>query len=170
MQIGNIYNYDLEVPNFFNKVRDIENNKLTLIVGWKRARELYPEMSILDWKINESVYWTVEPFEDKITFEKNLAKFKDVCIDSIISEYNYKYLDLMLNPAPQLDLSPKSVILLRSNIFYIKNFKNIYGISLELSTHLNLSLKNQLLNQKVEIEEGIQDKFNVDDRFLVCFL
>jgi hypothetical protein len=59
---------------------------------------------------------------------------------------------------------------LRNNIFYIKNFKNIYGISLELSTHLNYSLKNKLFNQKVEIEDGIQEKFGIEDRFLVCFL
>lgn len=170
MQIGNIYNYDLEVPSFFNKVEEIDNNEMTLIVGWKNAKQLFPEMSILNWCISDNVYWTVEPEEDKMIFEKNIINFKKQCVEKIIGQYDYKYVDLLLNPTPTLDLNPKTVILLRNNIFYIKNFKNIYGISLELSTHLNLSLKNQLLNQKTEIEDGIQEKFGVEDKFLVCFL
>lgn len=170
MKIGNIFNYDYNISDFFNKVDKIDGNEMTLIVGWKNAKMLYPEMSILNWKISNTVYWTVEPDEDKIIFEKNMINFKKVCIDNIINQYNYEYIDLLLNPTPQLNLSQQSVILLRNNIFYIKNFKNIYGISLELSTHLNLSLKNQLLNLKAEIEDGIQEKFSIEDKFLVCFL
>ena len=170
MKIGNIYNYDFNTPDFFYKSDKICNDEMTLIVGWKMAKQIYPEMSILNWKISDNLYWTVEPDEDKMIFEKNLVNFKKVCIDKIISQYNYYYVDLLLNPIPQLDLSSQTVILLKNNIFYIKNFKNIYGISLELSTHLNLSLKNQLLNQKSEIEDDIQEKFGIEDRFLVCFL
>jgi hypothetical protein len=170
MKIGNIYNYGFDIPDFFNKVKEIDAEQMTLIVGWKNTKQLYPQMSILNWKISDNIYWTVEPNEDKIIFEKNLINFKNVCIDKIVSQYEYNYIDLLLNPNPQLDLSPQTVILLRNNIFYIKNFKNIYGISLELSTHLNYSLKNKLFNQKVEIEDGIQEKFGIEDRFLVCFL
>lgn len=170
MKIGNIYNYDFNIPDFFHKTNKINDNEMTLIVGWKTAKQIYPDMSILNWKISDTVYWTVEPDEDKIIFEKNMINFKKVCIDNIVNQYCYEYIDLLLNPTPQLNLSQKSVILLRNNIFYIKNFKNIYGISLELSTHLNLSLKNQLLNQKTEIEDDIQEKFSIEDKFLVCFL
>jgi hypothetical protein len=170
MKIGNIYNYDFSIPDFFNKTNEIDNNEMTLIIGWKTAKQIYPDMSILNWKISENLYWTVEPNEDKMIFEKNLINFKNVCIDNIVSQYDYNYIDLLLNPNPQLDLSSQTVILLRNNIFYIKNFKNIYGISLELSTYLNYSLKNKLFNQKVEIEDGIQEKFGIEDRFLVCFL
>ena len=170
MKIGNIFNYDYNISDFFNKVDKIDDNEMTLIVGWRNAKQLYPEMSILNWKISDKVYWTVEPDEDKIIFEKNMINFKKVCIDNIINQYNYEYIDLLLNPTPQLNLSQQSVILLRNNIFYIKNFKNIYGISLELSTHLNLSLKNQLLTQKTEIEDNIQEKFGIEDKFLSCFL
>ena len=170
MKIGNIFNYDYNISDFFNKVDKIDDNEMTLIVGWRNAKQLYPEMSILNWKISDKVYWTVEPDEDKIIFEKNMINFKKVCIDNIINQYNYEYIDLLLNPTPQLNLSQQSVILLRNNIFYIKNFKNIYGISLELSTHLNLSLKNQLLTQKTEIEDNIQEKFGIEDKFLACFL
>jgi hypothetical protein len=170
MKIGNIYNYGFDTPDFFNNVKEIDGEQMTLIVGWKNTKQLYPQMSILNWKISDNIYWTVEPNEDKIIFEKNLINFKNVCIDKIVSQYEYNYIDLLLNPNPQLDLSPQTVILLRNNIFYIKNFKNIYGISLELSTHLNYSLKNKLFNQKVEIEDAIQEKFGIEDRFLVCFL
>lgn len=170
MKIGNIYNNEFDIPDFFNNVKEIDNEQITLIVGWKNAKQLYPEMSVLNWKISDNLYWTLEPNEDKMVYEKNIINFKKVCIDKIVSQYNYNYIDLLLNPNPQLDLSPQTVILLRNNIFYIKNFKNIYGISLELSTHLNLSLKNQLLNQKTEIGDGIQEKFGIEDRFLICFL
>jgi hypothetical protein len=170
MKIGNIYNYGFDILDFFNSVKEIDAEQMTLIVGWKNTKQLYPQMSILNWKISDNIYWTVEPNEDKIIFEKNIINFKNACIDKIVSQYNYNYIDLLLNLNPQLDLSPQTVILLRNNIFYIKNFKNIYGISLELSTHLNYSLKNKLFNQKVEIEDGIQEKFGIEDRFLVCFL
>jgi hypothetical protein len=170
MKIGNIYNYGFDIPDFFNSVKEIDAEQMTLIVGWKNTKQLYPQMSILNWKISDNIYWTVEPNEDKIIFEKNIINFKNACIDKIVSQYNYNYIDLLLNPNPQLDLSPQTVILLRNNIFYIKNFKNIYSISLELSTHLNYSLKNKLFNQKVEIEDRIQEKFGIEDRFLVCFL
>jgi hypothetical protein len=170
MKIGNIYNYGFDIPDFFNNVKEINDEQMTLIVGWKNTKQLYPQMSILNWKISDNIYWTVEPNEDKIIFEKNIINFKNACIDKIVSQYNYNYIDLLLNPNPQLDLSPQTVILLRNNIFYIKNLKNIYGISLELSTHLNYSLKNKLFNQKVEIKDEIQEKFDIEDRFLVCFL
>jgi hypothetical protein len=170
MKVGEIYNCNLDIPDFFNKVTEIDENKMTLIVGWKIAKQKYPDMSILNWKISDNLYWTVEPDEDKMIFEKNLVNFKKACIDKTISQYEYYYVDLLLNAMPQLDLSSQTVILLKNNIFYIKNFKNIYGISLELSTHLNLSLKNQLLNQKSEIEDSIQEKFGIEDKFLVCFL
>lgn len=170
MKIGNIFNYDYNIYNFFNKVDKIDDNEITLIVGWRNAKQLYPDMSILNWKISDNIYWTVEPEEDKIIFEKNIINFKKVCIENIINQYNYEYIDLLLNPTPQLNLSQQTIILLRNNIFYIKNFKNIYGISLELSNHLNFSLKNQLFNLKVEIEDDIQEKFGIEDKFLVCFL
>lgn len=170
MKIGNIYNYGFSIPDFFNKVDVIDDNQMTLIVGWKMAKQVYPDMSILNWKINDNLYWTVEPDEDKMIFEKNLVNFKNVCIGNIISQYRYEYIDLLLNPAPSLDLTSQTVILLKNGIFYIKNFKSIYGISLELSTHLNLSLKNQLFSLKAEIEDGIQEKFGIEDKFLVCFL
>jgi hypothetical protein len=123
MKIGNVYNYDLEIPTFFNKVKEIDDNQMTLIVGWKNTKQLYPDMSILNWKISDNIYWTVEPNEDKIIFEKNLINFKNVCIDKIVSQYDYNYIDLLLNPNPQLDLSPQTVILLRNNIFYIIRIK-----------------------------------------------
>ena len=50
MKIGNVYNYDLELPSFFEKVNDLKSDEMTLIVGWRNAKQLYPEMSILNWK------------------------------------------------------------------------------------------------------------------------
>jgi hypothetical protein len=170
MKIGNIYNYNFNTPDFLNNTDKIYDDEITLIVGWKMAKQVFPNMSILNWKLSDSLYWTVEPNEDKMIFEKNLVNFKKVCINKIISQYNYYYVDLLLNPIPQLDLSSQTVILLKNNLFYIKNFKNIYGISLELSNHLNLSLKNQLFNQKIEIDDSLQEKFEIEDKFLVCFL
>jgi len=59
MKIGNIFNYDYNISDFFNKVDKVDDNEMTLIVGWRNAKQLYPEMSILNWKISDTVYWTV---------------------------------------------------------------------------------------------------------------
>jgi hypothetical protein len=106
MKIGNILTNSLYVPDYLNNVSFVEEGVPTIIVGWKTAKELYPDMSLRDWKISDNIYWTMDSQDDKMKMESDLLRFKSICLDTIIKKYQFTYIDLLLNPSPALEFQP----------------------------------------------------------------
>lgn len=170
MKIGNILTDSLHIPDYLNKVSFVEESIPTIIVGWKNARELYPDMSLRDWKISENIYWTLDDRDDKMKMENDLLRFKSICLDSIIKKYRFIYVDLLLNPAPVLDFSHSDKILLTNSIIYIRNLESIVSISLELSNSVGYDIFKLIPNNIPVIDETYGNKFDLDNKFLLCFL
>ena len=61
-KIGNILTtekYDDDpLFNVVNDINKIDASLPTLIIGWEKAKEIFPDASILDWKINDKWFWT----------------------------------------------------------------------------------------------------------------
>ena len=67
----------------------------TLIVGWDKAKKLYPDASILDWKINDNVYWT---YGKRVRREKNeddIKKFKKLILSMVIEKADYWFFNVL---------------------------------------------------------------------------
>jgi hypothetical protein len=170
MKIGNILTNSLYVPDYLNNVSFVEEGVPTIIVGWKAAKELYPDMSLRDWKISDNIYWTMDSQDDKMKMESDLLRFKSICLDSIIKKYQFTYIDLLLNPAPALNFSHSDKILLTNSIIYIKNLESIVSISLELSSSVGYDIFKLIPNNILMLDETAENKFGVENKFLLCFL
>jgi hypothetical protein len=169
MTLGYILNSS-ETPFFLEEADEVFRGKPTLIVGWKKAKELYPEMSLRDWKINETTYWTLESSDDRMKMQKDILAFKKVCLDFYLGQFSYEYFDLFLKSPSELVFSPDSVVLSRHTILYIKELKSIMYFPLELSNSMGYNLLSELIAAGVEIQTEVENIFGVEDRFLVCFL
>ena len=68
----------------------------TLIVGWEKTKELYPDASIIEWKVDENVYWTYGKYERRDKYEVNVKKFNDLALKKFIDSVNYVFYDVIL--------------------------------------------------------------------------
>ena len=83
---------------YYNVVKSEENlieGIPTLIVGWEKAKELHPEASILNWRIDDNTYWT---FGKRVRREKNeedIKKFKKMMLERVIEKADYWFFNVL---------------------------------------------------------------------------
>lgn len=67
----------------------------TLIVGWEKAKELYPDASILDWKINDDTFWTFGRRVRRERNEKDIKNFKKLVLSKVIEKADYWFFNVL---------------------------------------------------------------------------
>lgn len=83
---------------YYNVVKSEENlieGIPTLIVGWEKAKEVHPEASILNWRIDDNTYWT---FGKRVRREKNeedIKKFKKMMLERVIEKADYWFFNVL---------------------------------------------------------------------------
>ena len=101
-KIGNIItDSKCEDNGLFNVVRTIDNalpGIPTLIVGWQKAKSIYPKLDILDWHIKDDVYWTFGKRERNWYYEDNIRRFKENCLDFMGGEIKYAFFNIFSSP------------------------------------------------------------------------
>lgn len=171
MILGYIYGECYEdIGSAFKYTEVISDNKPTLIIGWKRAKELYPEdFSINRFKIKENIYWTFSKYKDRMLYKEKYDAFCKLCVEIHINSYNYQYIDLFQVNYKDIEFSSYNSILFWGELIYLKNKKSIIGISPEISKHLGYNLLDDI--EKAEIS-----KFKVNKNFsylegykIMCF-
>lgn len=83
---------------YYNVVKDKENlieGLPTLIVGWEKAKEMYPEASILNWKINDDVYWTYGRRVKRERNENDIKSFKKLILSRVIEKADYWFFNVL---------------------------------------------------------------------------
>lgn len=83
---------------YYNVVRD--EGKLiegipTLIIGWETAKRLYPDASILSWKINDDVYWTYGKRVRREKNENDIKAFKKLVMLRVIEKADYWFFNVL---------------------------------------------------------------------------
>lgn len=172
MIIGYIYDIGYnEYPEIYKKVDNIDSvDKPLLIVGWKIAKQLFPEdFSINNFCIKDNIYWTCSLVTDRMTYLENLTYFKEVCIGFQVSKFEYKYYDMFLYKYNDIVFEDYDSILSRSNIIYIKSVESILGISLELCTHLGFDILTDLKNATIKTHEISPDFKDLKGYKIMCF-
>lgn len=111
----------------------------TLIIGWSSAKEMYPNLKILDWKVDDLTYWTFGKRERRDRMEEDLEKFKKETMNHVIKSIKYKFVNLLTvsdNKKKRLfELikdSSKKIVFVNNDMMYIYHdgFDYVIGFSL----------------------------------------
>jgi hypothetical protein len=100
----------------YNVVQDRDSlvpNIPTLIIGWEKTKGLYPDASIIEWKVAENVYWTYGKYERRDKYEVNVKKFNDLALKKFIDSVYYVFYDVIKETPERFE---KFIELLLSNM------------------------------------------------------
>jgi hypothetical protein len=127
----------------------------TLIVGWEKTKELYPEASIIEWKVDENVYWTYGKYERRDKYEVNVNKFQDLAFKKYVDSVNYVFYDVMLEGEERftkfiellLCNTQKTVYITGDMMYiYIDCTKKVVGVSLRDCDYLGETYKKRIFS------------------------
>lgn len=180
--IGNII---VSGPNFkvdecFNKcmnMTNVDESLPTLIIGLENAKKYISNFNILKKKYEDGMlWWTFSKTEKRNDHEKDIADFHTFCLNNIINNINYfyiNYVNLTYNKAK------RCINYIKSNIkkyYYIDNNKfvfvhdlekktNVYGFSLNTCSFFGISkskvvslIQNNPNNKKINNFYSIPNK------------
>lgn len=102
MKVGNVissqesdisyFNEDFNIVNSFD---GIYNDLPTLIIGWDKVKEYYPENEInaLDRYFGDEIYWTFHKTEMRKEFQNDCYDFINYCYEALTRKAYYVFVD-----------------------------------------------------------------------------
>jgi hypothetical protein len=152
--ISNKENIDtLDFVDVTKNIGSIDNFIPTLIIGKKKAEEIYGKenIKVLDKKITNNVSWTFDKVERRNEYERDLKAFNDSLIKTIKKNIKYEFFNIYIEPISRIKKliafikSPKIKYIYIFNDHIYMYYKNIvYGISLSDIQYLGIN-KNRIL-------------------------
>lgn len=142
----------------YNVVRDhnsIVPDIPTLIIGWDKTKELYPDASIIEWKVVENVYWTYGKYERRDKYEVNVKKFQDLAFKKYVDSVNYVFYDIFLTDTKRFDSfiaslgdNVRKTAYISSDMMYIcyEGCNKVIGLSLRDCDYLNENYKKRIFS------------------------
>lgn len=129
---------DGELYNIVNNKDDLIEGIPTLIIGWEFAHKLYPEANILDWKINEDMYWTFGNREKRDRYDKCVKDFRDIALNRFIKSIKYTFFNILASTDEEkASFSHKIkkeelIAYISGNMVYLYNKENNEAIGVSL--------------------------------------
>lgn len=126
----------------YNVTRDEENlikGVPTLVVGWDRTKSMFPNISILDWKIDDDTYWTFGKRERRDRLEEDSVRFRSLATKRLIKKVKYVFFNVLTenseskkNFMSSLGNPSKKYVYIENNMLYIYDEETsvVHGISL----------------------------------------
>jgi len=141
--IGNIVTdskmEDMVLYNIVKSIDDIDKTIPTLIVGWKKVNEYFPNVKILEWKINKITYWTFGRREKGERYVSDLEKFQKLCINNLYNSIKYEFFNVLIKEKEDKQLffnilknkeNNKFIYIENNMLYFYNNTDVVYGISL----------------------------------------
>ena len=165
---------DSELYNVVSSKDKLIGDIPTLIIGWGYTKKMYPEANILDWKINDNIFWTYGKREKRNKYEENVEKFKKASINKFIKSVKYQYYNLLTISEEEkkyiislLCRDCKTHIYINCDMVYIFDDENniVIGFSLRDIDYINSSRKkmfNIILRNKNNNIIDIKDTLSYD--------
>ena len=127
----------------------------TLIIGWKKVSEICSDInvSILDWKINDCLFWCFARRERGENYEIMTKKFENMVISKIIKTLKYEYINLLTEDKEKKKIfleklgndTDKTIYIENDVVFICFNKEDtIYGFSLFDIDYMGKNRKNVL--------------------------
>ena len=60
--------------NVVSESKDFIDGKPVIILGWQLAKKLYPEASILNYVLDNNVFWTYYPYDNTSAFYRTVSE------------------------------------------------------------------------------------------------
>lgn len=141
--IGNILTDNkVDVSELYNVVKsekDLINDIPTLIIGYKKAISLYPNFNLLDFRIDNNVYWTFGRRERGEAYKKNIEKFKEITISNTLKKVKYTLFNVLTETEERkrelfsyINSSIEKIFYIENDMVFIssKGSNEVIGISL----------------------------------------
>jgi hypothetical protein len=158
LYIGNIITKSkLDISTFFNvsnSINDVDVSIPTLIVGWDIVKEIFPEQSILDNRITDTISWTFSKREKRYKYEQDLELFIDSVIKQVNEKVNYKFFNFILSNEERRNDFISYVNNGGCSIYYNSRFLYVYnpnasttiGVSLNDLFYIGINTKDFILS------------------------
>lgn len=147
--ISNKENIDtLDFVDVTENIGSIDNFIPTLIIGKKKAEEIYGKenIKVLDKKITNNVSWTFDKVERRNEYERDLKMFNDSLIKTIKKKIKYEFFNIYIEPISRIKKlisfikSPKlKYIYIFNGHIYMYYNDIVYGISLSDIEYLGIN-------------------------------
>lgn len=157
--IANILTKDyfepFELYNIVSEPDKLISGIPTLVVGWETTKELYPDASIIEWKVDENVYWTYGKYERRDKYEVNVKKFNDLALKKFIDSVNYVFYDVILEGEDRftkfielLLCNAQKTVYITGDMMYIHidYTKKVVGVSLRDCDYLGETYKKRIFS------------------------
>lgn len=73
---------------------EIDSSKPTLIIGWDEVKSIYGKnLSILEKKISDNIFWTFDKTERRNDYEKDINAFYCFILKNLIKSIKYKFIN-----------------------------------------------------------------------------
>lgn len=152
--ISNKENIDtLDFVDVTKNIGSIDNFIPTLIIGKKKAEEIYGKenIKVLDKKITNNISWTFDKVERRNEYERDLKIFNDSLIKTIKKNIKYEFFNIYIEPISRIKKlisfikSPKiKYMYIFNDHIYMYYNNTVYGISLSDIQYLGIN-KNRIL-------------------------
>ena len=125
--------------NVVKEQSDLIDGIPTLVIGWEKTKKLFPNTSIIEWKINENTYWTWGNRERRDVQERDLKKFRRIAIKQLSQTIKYVFFNIMTANKRTvekyisylMDEKEKYVYIYNDMVYvYCPENNNIVGVSL----------------------------------------
>ena len=93
---------DYELYNVVSDKASLIDGIPTMVIGWEYTKKMFPEANIVDWIVEDGVYWTFGNREKRSVYEERMAKFKELAIDSFIKSINYRFISVITSKKEEI--------------------------------------------------------------------
>lgn len=131
----------------------------TLVVGWEKTKEEYPGTSIIEWKIENNLYWTYSKYERRDKYEDNIKRFNDLAVKDTIEKIKYTFFDVILDNGAHLkgfldflaNTAKKTVYIFKDMIYLYSGVggdgqERVIGVSLRDCEYIDPGLKKKIFS------------------------
>lgn len=145
---GELYNIVLDSAELVHGIP-------TLIVGWDKTKQEYPNASIIEWEIADNVYWTYGKYEKRDKYEANVKKFQDLAFKKFIESLEYVFYDVLLTESTKfssfitsLSSGTRKTVYVTGDMMYIyyDGTDKVVGLSLRDCDYLDENLKKTIFS------------------------
>lgn len=164
VKLGNILTtYDTWFGKEFNvsdDINDLDHSLPILVVGYSKAKEIHPDINILEFKYNDKFFWTYAKNEDRNGYVNGLANFKEYIRRKFLLSVAYKFIDPFELSLHQIKDTIKYIrkgntvtFMPNNKMLYVLRGKVIFGVDLELFEFLGIN-KNKIINKIKSIKNN----------------
>jgi hypothetical protein len=165
---------DNELYNIVTNKEDLIKDIPTLVVGWEYTKKMYPEANILDWKINDDIFWTFGNRERRQRYDETVIKFRKYTIEKLVKSINYKFISMFNNDGLDnlnyiLNNFNGINIYINNDIIYLtgSDKKVVYGFSLKEYDYISKNRKELLKrifesgNNIIDIKDSLSNEMKI---------